>query len=616
MPGTLSEAFLRAICPTGKHCAQCRDTGSRGQSWRASAVKGFGMAGVSRDFPCPKGRQWVDPAPPIAHALAALLAAHRPPPFPTPTADRGIVIAAGGEPYLVNAYVLVRLLRELGCRLPVEIWHNGPAEKIPWLADAFSPLGVAWVDATARGFLPAKAVRGFGWRTHLYDYAQADGFALKVFAVAHTGFRRVLMLDADCDPARDPSYLFDHPEFARTGAFFWPDIPGWEMPAEAWPALVGRPAPATPHHGQETGQVLIDRTRCWQPLSLAWRMNELRALTYRVVYGDTNTYLAAWLRCRRPYTLCGDHPRVCRGEAREHRGYEHVDPDGVPLLYHRVAASKWTLDGENYPADGFPHHERCLRYLADLRTMRPPPAPVERGSRRIAVCTLYTPEIADLGAIVAEGWRRYALRHAYGFFCSAETLDASRPPSWSKARMVRRAFAAGFDTVLWADGFDSAPANPDVTVESRMDGHHDAWIAADKQGPNAGVFIINDTPGTRELLRWLDEDCRDLTDDMWWEQEAVQRAIHYARFGVRWRVFKGADKRLLNAYPGDDYRPGDWIVHAPGMSLPEKERAVRAALGMPARALPAQHVPEDFDVEHEQRRLRAGGCCGAPATIA
>ncbi len=30
-------------------------------------------------------------------------------------------------------------------------------------------------------------------------------------------------------------------------------------------------------------------------------------------------------------------------------------------------------------------------------------------------------------------------------------------------------------------------------------------------------------------------------------------------------------------------------------------------------ARPPLPIPDDFDVEHERRRTRAGGCCGAPA---
>ena len=63
----------------------------------------------------------------IAERLGAL------PPFPTDRFDgRGIVICAGGVRMFINAYVLVRVLREiLRCALPIELWHLGPGELSP-----------------------------------------------------------------------------------------------------------------------------------------------------------------------------------------------------------------------------------------------------------------------------------------------------------------------------------------------------------------------------------------------------------------------------------------------------------------------------------------------------
>ena len=41
---------------------------------------------------------------------------------------RGIVICGGGAKYFPCVYVLVRLLRHLGCQLPIEVWHLGAKE--------------------------------------------------------------------------------------------------------------------------------------------------------------------------------------------------------------------------------------------------------------------------------------------------------------------------------------------------------------------------------------------------------------------------------------------------------------------------------------------------------
>ena len=40
----------------------------------------------------------------------------------------GIVMCAGGRTYFTCAWVLVNLLRRLGCRLPIEVWYRGRHE--------------------------------------------------------------------------------------------------------------------------------------------------------------------------------------------------------------------------------------------------------------------------------------------------------------------------------------------------------------------------------------------------------------------------------------------------------------------------------------------------------
>jgi len=43
---------------------------------------------------------------------------------------RGIVICAGGPKHLHCGWICIKMLRHLGCTLPIEVWHLGP-EEIP-----------------------------------------------------------------------------------------------------------------------------------------------------------------------------------------------------------------------------------------------------------------------------------------------------------------------------------------------------------------------------------------------------------------------------------------------------------------------------------------------------
>ena len=52
----------------------------------------------------------------------------------------------------------------------------------------------------------------------------ADGWQLKPYAILHSCFQEVLLLDADQVPVRDPAEVFRWPQYLETGALFWPDI--------------------------------------------------------------------------------------------------------------------------------------------------------------------------------------------------------------------------------------------------------------------------------------------------------------------------------------------------------------------------------------------------------
>src|SRR4051812_23432578 len=74
----------------------------------------------------------------------------------------GIVIPGGGERYLAPAWVCIRRLRDLGCALPIQLWHLGPEEAPEAYRRVFERFGVELVDA--RALLPRHPSRILnGW---------------------------------------------------------------------------------------------------------------------------------------------------------------------------------------------------------------------------------------------------------------------------------------------------------------------------------------------------------------------------------------------------------------------------------------------------------------------
>jgi hypothetical protein len=262
----------------------------------------------------------------------------------------GVLIAAGGLRYLTNAWVCVHMLRRKGCRLPIQIWHLGPAEIPPPFPDLFAPLGVELCDA------------------HAYPRPRAPtltGWSLKTFALDRTAFRHVLLMDADNVPVRDPTFLFDTPEYRRHGAIFWPDDP----PAPPHRATLTAQHPiwtlcGLPYRGErscESGQLCIDKGRCGRPLRLARWMNDHGDFWWRWLYGDKDTFQIAWRWLDVPYVVVPEGPRVLPGPV-----FVQLDFQGRPLFQHRHG-DKWRLDGRNPAIPGFQDEDECRRALAELR---------------------------------------------------------------------------------------------------------------------------------------------------------------------------------------------------------------------------------------------------------
>ncbi len=256
---------------------------------------------------------------------------------------RGIIIPAGGCRFFTTAWVCIRQLRELGCHLPIQVWHLGPEEMTPDMARLLEGQGVSCVDA--RAVRQRKPSRILG------------GWELKTYALAHCVFAEVLLLDADNVPVTNPEFLFETPAYRETGALFWPDLGRLEKTQEAWD-LLGIVRPDGPEF--ESGQIVLDKRRCWHSLALGHWLNEQSDFFYQFLHGDKETLHLAFERRRQPYTLVPTPPLVLPGTMVQH------DLDGRRLFQHRNT-SKWTLFANQQPVEGFWRERECRAALSELR---------------------------------------------------------------------------------------------------------------------------------------------------------------------------------------------------------------------------------------------------------
>lgn len=265
------------------------------------------------------------------------------PPCPDHYRGRGIVLAASGLRYFACAWVCLRMLRHLGCRLPIELWHRGPQEWDPRFAKLLSPYDVTVVDA-------AEVLK-----RHPSDIDHP--YAIKPYALLHSAFREALWLDADQVPVQNPEFLFDCPEYQATGAVFWPDFKRFRPDHPMW-AYTGVPYRDEPE--VQAGEILVDKVRCWRPLRLTMWFNEQHRFFYRFMIGDKDTFRFAWHKLGATYAMPPFPIHPLQGTMCQH------DFSGRRLFQHRNGR-KWKLHGANAEVAGFQFQSECLEFIRELR---------------------------------------------------------------------------------------------------------------------------------------------------------------------------------------------------------------------------------------------------------
>lgn len=383
------------------------------------------------------------------------LAANPAPPFPAERfAGRGIVMCAGGERLLTCAWVTLAFLRrDLGCTLPVELWHLGPEELGPTERALLAELGVTCVDAQAvRREYPARVL---------------GGWEVKPYAVVHSAFAEVVMLDADSLPLVDPATLFDTPGYRGTGAVFWPDVVRLETDNGMW-ELCGVPYRNEP--AWEAGQALIDKERCWHALMLTLFMNMHSDLFYRHSHGDKDTFHLAWRMLDAPVAMTPYPPKVTPS------GLTQRGPEGEPLFQHR-STTKWLLHADNQRDPAFRHEERCLQLLDELRGL---------WTGRIEV-------VPDRGA--ADHRREDELAAQAWFTLERRGWDRRTVQLLSAHRVG--AGASGEDRRWWVQDGQLVLAG-DLGVTCRLAEEDGAWRGRWDAAPHFEVVVRAATPAERD----------------------------------------------------------------------------------------------------------------------
>jgi alpha 1,2-mannosyltransferase len=285
---------------------------------------------------------------------------------------RGIVTAIYDREF-PSVWVLLSELARLKVTLPIEAFHL-PGELSPRNADLARSLGL---DITLRP---------------LTDRVRA--YSTKPFAIWRSSFREVLWLDCDDFPLRDPSFLFDDEEYRAKGSLFWRDVVGtdralhWHPSSVIWRLFN---VPTNDAEEFETGQLLLDKEKCWAELGLTLHFNERADIYVARLLGEKDTFRLAWqnLAAARqkappggryltrpqlvPYGFMPYGPFHMGRMNEWHKwggGTVMVQRDraGAPLFVHRNL-DKFKVDGDNPFNADVPNEATYHKHIARLRAL-------------------------------------------------------------------------------------------------------------------------------------------------------------------------------------------------------------------------------------------------------
>jgi hypothetical protein len=275
-------------------------------------------------------------------------------PCPGGFEGRGIVTCGGGYVYFANAWVMIRMLRHLGCELPIQLWYLGPKEVDDRMKRLVRPHGVECIDG-----LPFL-------RETLRDGRRLPsiGWVLKSVAVARCPFAEVLFLDADNLPLRDPTFLFEEPPYQATGAVFWPDR--GRMASEAVWRVFRLPRRSEPEF--ESGQLLVNKRVNWDAVWLAEQLNFRADLFYRLMWGDKDTFRFAWHKLGKSFAMPQFPPQALRAAGYQSDMLCQHDFRGARIFQHRTTY-KWNLLGANPWIPGCFFEKQCRIFLEELRLL-------------------------------------------------------------------------------------------------------------------------------------------------------------------------------------------------------------------------------------------------------
>jgi alpha 1,2-mannosyltransferase len=245
------------------------------------------------------------------------------------------------------------MLRFHGCKLPIQWWVADESEVVSYMPAAAREVNASIQDCSA---IRKK-----------YDHPRLGGWQRKPYSILHSPFVETLLLDADNFVVRDPTYLFDDPEYLEHGSLFWPDIRKVPAHARIWHAAGIKPDPDG--YNFQGGQQIVNMAKCRFEMMVTMDLNFdsdywywSRATKKGFTYGEQDLYRIAWRMLGSPYGI------IPVPVGRLKHTLIEFDRLGRRVFQHRIN-DKFAIDREPVRIPDFWFEDRCRGYLAELRAI-------------------------------------------------------------------------------------------------------------------------------------------------------------------------------------------------------------------------------------------------------
>jgi hypothetical protein len=262
-----------------------------------------------------------------------------------------IVIPTGGK-YTVNAYLNIKMLRHLGCTLPIECWYLGRAERHEKLFMLLADLGVDLINAIE--FQEEYDIK----------HNSLNGWELKSFAIKHSKYAHIIMMDSDVMSVKPLEYIFDCPAYKDTGILILRDQYFLSKASPVWEVLQLSPQDVCEC---ESGIVAVDKNKNWDYTWLCCKLSEYGARNYWSFtrsHGDKQMHHQAALLLNKPFSWSVKPMRTNIPHTMSQYDWNDADE---PTFYHRVASKfKWT---DNEFIKKFPFEQQLHDWLEELITI-------------------------------------------------------------------------------------------------------------------------------------------------------------------------------------------------------------------------------------------------------